>query len=289
MVTTDTRASPRLYSRHLRHGKSARLRYSAQAQAFLIGQGTRLGASGDVPLQVVQASIGASGVLTFVANPLNTNFITVGGITYTFVTSITGASGQVLLGTGASGEYATIQDLIDAINGAGASGIEYSGDTAVNTIVSAAAHGASGITVTAKMAGATGNQFVLGASGGVETWSGGTLQGGTGGGSTGVPIGYLYAPLHPFKDLEGPVYFSGSVPGGFAPGVFYWVHVVNPNCIRLALTKEEAKLGIFIAPSDSTGHVFDLVRPVTEGGVYDLLFRNTADQIRQSTNVDNLS
>jgi len=41
-VYTTDRASPRLYSRHLRHAAFARMRHSEQRQAFLNQQATRL-------------------------------------------------------------------------------------------------------------------------------------------------------------------------------------------------------------------------------------------------------
>ena len=116
---------------------------------------------------------------------------------------------------------------------------------------------------------------------------------------TGAFATRITATSHPFKMGEGPVHFIGAAPAGFAISTDYWISVYDANTIRLATSLEAVQLGQFIAATSTVGNPFILVRDVSApgasgasgapGGVFDLLYDNTAAQIKAATNVDHLN
>ena len=151
----------------------------------------------------------------------NTDSVTVGGTTYSFVNTaanLTGAANQVVIG-GSNAQALT--NLAAAINNtSGAAGVEFGGVTAANanaTAAYSAPAGASTVTLTANINGAgngttTGNSVGLTVSANL-TKSAGTLTGGTAG-STVTVGGQTYT----FVQVLSSIPTANEVLGGGAAG-----------------------------------------------------------------------
>lgn len=125
-------------------------------------------ASGGATIEVLGGSPFATGTLTFVTNPVDTETIAVNGVTFTFVA---GASGATDVHIGDTKEE-TALELVNVLN-ASASG-------SVNVATYSVAYGGTVVTVTYDTAGTTGNSFTLANSSGTAavTRSAATLLGG---------------------------------------------------------------------------------------------------------------
>jgi hypothetical protein len=134
--------------------------------------------------QTVQTLATATGTLTFSGNLAAGDSITIGGVTYAFVTDLMGAlANAVLIGSNIG---QTIGHLVAAINGAAGEGTTYSVGTVANPAVTAADTSAGPtdrVTLTARAVGSAGNTIgtvEVTDSGDVMTFSGTTLAGGAG-------------------------------------------------------------------------------------------------------------
>jgi hypothetical protein len=96
----------------------------------------------------------ATGTLTLTANAGDTETVTIGGLTYTFQTTLVDAANNVLIGATASD---SIDNLIAAIMGTAGAGTTYGTGTPVNTSATAAAGAGDTMDVTAKAPGTAGN------------------------------------------------------------------------------------------------------------------------------------
>lgn len=102
-----------------------------------------------------EAAVAASGTLTSDATaPANNDAATLGAVTYTFKTALTGAANEVLIGGSAA---AALVNLKKAINLTGVAGTDYGTGTVIHPTISAGAISATTLIVTAKTAGAAGN------------------------------------------------------------------------------------------------------------------------------------
>ena len=121
----------------------------------------------------------ATGALTYQTadNPVANDTATIGGTTYTFVTTLTGAANQVLIGSSTSQSVANLAAAVNATSGG--AGIAYSAGTTANTNVYASAAG-NVLTVTANVNGTGGNALSVAASTTGVT-GGANLTGGTAG------------------------------------------------------------------------------------------------------------
>lgn len=131
----------------------------------------------------------ATATLIFTGLPSDTNTIVIGQKTYTFVTALSGAADEVLIGGSAA---ATAQNLTDAINAdADAEGTTHGEDTEINRDVGATVDTAT-VTLTARAPGEGGNDTVL--SGSPDNVTVGTFSGGQDGGPQPLsfPRVYLY-------------------------------------------------------------------------------------------------
>jgi len=131
------------------------------------------------------AATAAAGLLTANGNATAGDTVTVGGTTYTFVSSLTSTPNEVLISSAATGaEAATLANLAAAINGQGA-GTTCSTGTVANSSVTATSNGTAGtVSLTAVNSGAAedsvattvslGSGSSFGASFGATTLTGGT-------------------------------------------------------------------------------------------------------------------
>lgn len=117
----------------------------------------------------------ATGVLTITADTsANTQTVTIGGQTYTFLTSLVNTANNVLIGGSPTNMAA---NLALAINGGSGSGTNYGTGTPVNTQVTATA--ASGVlTITAINGGTAANSIATTTTLSNGTWGASTLAGG---------------------------------------------------------------------------------------------------------------
>ena len=121
------------------------------------------------------ALVSATGTLTFTANPLNTETVTLGASVYTFNT-VLGAAGSILIG---ADEDASLDNLVAAINGDAGEGTLYGTGTVVNASATAAIGPTSAqLTATAITAGTAGNTVASTETVTGGSWSAATLAGG---------------------------------------------------------------------------------------------------------------
>lgn len=125
-------------------------------------------AAGGETIQILSGSPFATGTLTFVTNPVDTETIAVNGVTFTFVA---GASGATDVHIGSTKED-TALELVNVLN-ASASG-------SITPATYSVAYGGNIVTITYDTAGTTGNSFTLANSSGTVavTRSASTLLGG---------------------------------------------------------------------------------------------------------------
>jgi hypothetical protein len=98
--------------------------------------------------------VAATGVLNFPADPVATDEVTIGDVTYVFIATPAAANDVDVAGTRAG----SIANLIAAINRTGTPGATtYHADTVVNPYVSAALTDTNEVTLTARLPGAQGN------------------------------------------------------------------------------------------------------------------------------------
>jgi len=126
----------------------------------------------------VPAAAAATGVLSFGANPSDTQTVTIGSKVYTFQTVLTDVDGNVLIGATASD---SLDNLIAAITLGAGSGTLYAASTTLHPTVTAAAGAGDTMDATAKTAGTAGNAIATSTTVGSATWTNGaTLTGGAG-------------------------------------------------------------------------------------------------------------
>jgi len=122
----------------------------------------------------------ASGTLTLAANAAAGETVTIGQVTYTWVSALTTTGNQVLVAGSASD---SIDNLIAAVNGAAGQGTLYSVNTAVNKAGTASAGAGDTMVFTASaitQPGAAGNQVVTTETMSNASWGAATLTGGIG-------------------------------------------------------------------------------------------------------------
>jgi len=104
------------------------------------------------------SAIPASGILTFSSNPINTESVTFGTLTYTFQTVLTNVAGNVLIGANAGESLANL--LAAVMLGAGA-GAVYAAATLVHPSVSVSLLSGLTMSVVALIAGPAGNSIAI--------------------------------------------------------------------------------------------------------------------------------
>ena len=132
----------------------------------------------------------ADGVLTNTGNPANLDTVTIGSVTYRFVTALAQAN-DVLIGGSAS---ASFDNLKAAINGATGAGTTYHAGTVAHPTAIAGAKTATTLAVVARSAGTDGNAIASTDGSTVLSWGAGTLVGGAG-----DPTGFKsvdWTPMH---------------------------------------------------------------------------------------------
>lgn len=112
---------------------------------------------------------------TNAANVANGSTVTIGNVTYTFMTTLGSGQNQVHIGTTADN---SLTNLVSAITGGGTIGTDYSTGTAVNTQVTATGPTSHVVTVTALVVGTFANGITVGTNEATYTWGGTTLTGG---------------------------------------------------------------------------------------------------------------
>lgn len=119
----------------------------------------------------------ATGVLTFAADPIATDTVTIGDQTYTYIATPAAANDVDVGGTRA----ASITNLVAAINRTGTPGATtYHEDTVANPYVTAVDNGDDTVTVTARFPGSWGNGIATTESEVDITWGAVTLENGAG-------------------------------------------------------------------------------------------------------------
>ena len=120
------------------------------------------------------SQIAATGTLIASCPGANNDTITIGTETYTLKTVLTGAAGEILIGATAA---ITAFNLMSAINGAAGAGIIYGTGTTASTQVTAVLNGTI-ITLTAIVAGSSGNSIATTSTSLCFAFTASTLTGG---------------------------------------------------------------------------------------------------------------
>jgi flagellar hook protein FlgE len=133
------------------------------------------------------ADIPATGTLTIAAQPTANDTVTIGGNTYTFVSSLDSTPDEVLIGASAADTLANLSAAISGTTGNGqGAGTTYSTGTTANTSVTVTGTTASTLSLQAIADGAAGNSVVTTASDAASlSFGGATLAGGVAGDGTG--------------------------------------------------------------------------------------------------------
>lgn len=98
------------------------------------------GGTVDIPNDaLVLAGERATGILTFTAQPANNDTVTLGATTYTFKTTLTGASNEIFIG---ASTLTTMRNLANAVNGGTGEGTAYGNGTNPNTSADICVNGA---------------------------------------------------------------------------------------------------------------------------------------------------
>lgn len=135
--------------------------------------------SGTAPV-LISGSTKATGTLTLNVNPSPGDVITLGTFSYTYKSSISGTTNQILISSGSGGSLsATITNTINAIITGGTSNANYY-TSGSNTSATAAAGTGNNIAVTALSSGTAGNGVATTGSfaSGYNLWGATTLTGG---------------------------------------------------------------------------------------------------------------
>lgn len=127
----------------------------------------------------------ATGTLTFTANAAANDTVSIGGQNYTFVTSLTGAANQVLIGGSTAQSILNLQAAINAAPGG--AGVAYGAGTVANASAYASAVTGTTLTATANVNGTAGNSIATSAAGsGNEAFGGADLAGGVAGATVSI-------------------------------------------------------------------------------------------------------
>ncbi len=114
-----------------------------------------VGAVGQFSLIAGSSNPFATATITISAVPKNNDAVTVGAITYTFASALTGTPNEILINS--TSLAASLQNLVAAINGTSGAGTAYSLGTEANTAVSASAASSNATTLTASKGGSWAN------------------------------------------------------------------------------------------------------------------------------------
>lgn len=155
----------------------------------------------------------ATGTLTFTANAAANDTVSVGGQNYTFVTALTGAANQVLIGGSTAQSVLNLQAAINAASGG--AGVAYGAGTVANASAYASAVTGTTLTVTANVNGTAGNSVATAAAGsGNEAFGAADLAGGVAGAT--VSIGsqtYTFVTALSHTPTANEVVSSSEVTG----------------------------------------------------------------------------
>lgn len=119
----------------------------------------------------------ASGTLTSNATaPSNNDTVSIGGVVYTFKTTLTGAPYEVLIGASAA---VALDNFKEAVNAGTGAGTVFGTGTLANPYVVATTNTNTTQVVEARRSGVEWNQVATVESAATLSWGGGTLAGGT--------------------------------------------------------------------------------------------------------------
>ena len=157
-------------------------------------------------------AVAANTTLTFTGAPANNDTVAIGGTTYKFVTALTGAANEVLIGT----EAQSILNLKAAVNASpGGAGVAYGVGTTANANVNAGTATGTTLVFTANVNGTAGNAITSTTTGsGNETFTGATLANGAAGAT--VTVGgqtYTFVQALSFTPTANEVVASSEATG----------------------------------------------------------------------------
>jgi hypothetical protein len=248
------------HSKYFRHRLFKRVRHNRHGiLAFVTAQASRLAASatGQTVAPHNATNDKAQATVVFSANPAANDTLTIGAVTYKFVSALVNPN-DVLIGAAATN---TIDNLVAAITAGAGAGTTYGTGTVAHTQVTAA--NSTGLLLTALTALIKGKQVALAKSSANIT----------------LPTNpHLDGPLwtatgHAFHDGEGPVFITnsgGALPTGTPTGEL-WVHVVDANTVAFATSQHKIESGDFIQTTTAGTGTQTAARGTTAAAIFDLL------------------
>lgn len=273
--------------RHLRHGAFERTNRSKHLRAFLSERNEALKETGSTYAFTAtepEAGAAATGTLTLTDNAGDTETVTIGDRTYTFVTALTepAEADEVLIGADA-GE--SLDNLVAAINGDEGEGTAYGEGTEAHADVTAARGEGDTMVVTARELGTDGNSIAS-----TETMADGSFGAATLGGGKDVvaATASLGSTDHGLEPGEGPFLATTTdeLPEGLSETQFYWVLDV-PDENTLTLTTRRGSRVAVVPTSKGTGD-HSLVKADTVPAIYEYLRQNAPEVVRDADDVDAL-
>ncbi len=205
--------------------------------------------------------------------------VTVGSQVYTMNAAPLIDSADNVLVAGSASD--TLDNLIVAVNAGAGEGTTYGTGTVVHPDVSFLAGAGDTIDATAKVIGTGGNSIATTETSGVASWANATLTGG-------VTNNGLTAATHNITDGEGPYHVttSGTLPGGLALLINYWVAVVDSN--TFTLRTGQAGGSVVVITTEGVG-TQTITKPTDSEGMFDILRSNKPSTIEAATDIDDLS
>ncbi|MGO8789342.1 MAG: flagellar hook protein FlgE [Terriglobia bacterium] len=213
------------------------------------------------------ASISATGALTISAQPTAGDTVTVGGTTYTFVSSLTSTANQVLMGSSDAATLANLAGAINAETGNGqAAGTTYSQGTVANTSATVTGTTANTLSLQATADDATGNSVVTTNSNAASlSFAGATLSGGV----TGDSAGSFSEPMEVYDSLGA----SHTLSFNFTKeGTNQWGYQITIPAADVGSSGAPVVIGSGTLQFDSSGN---LISPA--GNVAAITVPNLAD------------
>ena len=172
----------------------------------------------------LSAALGTAATTTLTSNttaPANNSLITIGTVVYKYVTSLSGAAYEVLIGISAA---TALTNLQSAINGTSGAGTTYGTGTVAHPLVVATAVTTTTLTLVSILTGTQSNSIVTTAGSSPatnDTWSGTTMNSGTPGTGS-IPLALINFSFDMNNGvLMDDAFLSGStdpIAGGYVAG-----------------------------------------------------------------------
>lgn len=271
-------------ARYLRNRLFSRVRHSEMFENFISEMQTDLDATGTEKAFVLGTNAygaTASGTLTATGQPAAAGTVTVGTVTYTFVSALTDpdVANEVLIGANFA---ATLANLAAAINGSAGAGTTYGVGTVANAGATATSDATTVVLRATALLQAAGNTVATTEAATNMSFGAATLTGGA------DPTNKLTVTTHGYDVGEGPFLLatSDTLPGGLEAGQFYFINsVVDANNVTLKTAFDDNNV-VEITSAGTGTH--SITKASSLAAIFHYLKRNPPAVVASATDVDSL-